>query len=78
MFSYFFVNSMMTISAVSFLANMDNKPLSLLINQFEDYGMMECAAVVAIMIFIVNFSLKIIIGALKKHGEKINANKKTI
>ncbi len=78
MFSYFFVNSMMTISAVSFLANMDNKPLSLLINQFEDYGMMECAAVVAIMIFAVNFTLKIIIGAIKKHGEKRNANKETI
>ena len=78
MFSYFFVNSMMTISAVSFLANMDNKPLSLLINQFEDYGMMECAAVVAIMIFVVNISIKVIIGLIKKHGEKKYVNKKTV
>ena len=46
MFSYFFVNCMMTISAVSFLASTANKPVSLMINQFEAQMQLECAAVV--------------------------------
>ncbi len=78
MFSYFFVNSMMTISAVSFLATPDNKPLALLINQFETYNMMECAAVVAILIFAVNVTVKGIVGAIKKHGEKKDVKSKTV
>ncbi|MDE7453532.1 MAG: ABC transporter permease subunit [Clostridia bacterium] len=73
MLSYFFVNSMMTISAVSFLATSDNKPLSLLINQFETYNMMECAAVVALLIFIVNICIKAIAGLIKKFGDKKRA-----
>ena len=70
MFSYFFVNSMMTISAVSFLANSDNKPLSLLINQFETYNMMECAAVVALLILVVNILMKGIVYLIKTIGTK--------
>ncbi len=58
MLSYFFVNSMMTISAVSFLASPQNKPLSLLINQFETYNMLECSAVVAILILLSNIIIK--------------------
>ncbi|MBQ3791661.1 MAG: ABC transporter permease subunit, partial [Clostridia bacterium] len=58
MFTYFFVNCMMTISAVSFLATAANKPLSLMINQFEAYNMLECAAVVALLILGVNLLLK--------------------
>ncbi len=74
MISYFFVNSMMTISAVSFLATTDNKPLSLLINQFETYNMMECAAVVALLIFIVNITMKIVASVIKKIGERKNVD----
>lgn len=70
MLTYFFVNSMMTISAVSFLATLDNKPLSLLINQFETYSMLECAAVVALLIFIVNVCIKALAGLIKKIGER--------
>jgi len=58
MFSYFFVNSMMTISAVSFLANASTKPVSLLINQFEAQMQMECAAVVSLVILLVNMFVK--------------------
>lgn len=78
MFSYFFVNSMMTISAVSFLATSDNKPLALLINQFETYNMMECAAVVAILIFAVNILVKAVFGLIRKYGGKRRAHKKTV
>ena len=44
MFAYFFVNCMMTISAVSFLANTSNKPIALMINQFEAQMQLELAA----------------------------------
>ena len=70
MFSYFFVNSMMTISAVSFLSTPDNKPLSLLINQFETYNMMECAAVVALLILSVNIIMKGIVYLVKTIGAR--------
>ncbi len=58
MFAYFFVNCMMTISAVSFLANTDNKPVSLLITQFEAQSQFECAAVVSLAILAVNLIIK--------------------
>ena len=65
MFSYFFVNCMMTISAVSFLATPKNKPVSLLINQYESYNMMECAATVALLILVTNLIMKAIIHLIK-------------
>lgn len=58
MFSYFFVNCMMTISAVSFLATTANKPVALMINQFEAQMQLECAAVVSLMILCVNLLIK--------------------
>ena len=70
MFSYFFVNCMMTISAVSFLATSDNKPLSLLINEFERQNKLECAAVVALLILIVNMLMKGIVYLIKVIGGK--------
>ncbi len=66
MFSYFFVNSMMTISAVSFLATTINKPISLMITQFEAQMMLECAAVVSLAILFVNLLMKIVIHFLKR------------
>ncbi len=65
MFSYFFVNCMMTISAVSFLANTSNKPVSLMINQFEAQMQLECAAVVSLMILLTNLLIKGIVHVLK-------------
>lgn len=56
--SYFFVNSMMTISAVSFLANINTKPLSLMIGQFEGQMLYECAAVVSLVIMFMNIIVK--------------------
>ena len=77
MFSYFFVNSMMTISAVSFLSTPSNKPISLLINQFETYNMMECAAVVALLILVINMAMKGIVYLIRTIGNK-HAIQKTI
>lgn len=77
MFSYFFVNCMMTISAVSFLATAGNKPVSLLINQFESYNMMECAATVALLILVTNLIMKTVTYLIKNTG-KTNAYKKSV
>jgi len=65
MFSYFFVNCMMTISAVSFLANTSNKPVALMINQFEAQMQLECAAVVSLMILLMNLAVKGTVHVLK-------------
>ena len=65
MFSYFFVNSMVTISAVSFLAPPSPKPLALLINQFQDQRQLESAAFVSLLIFVVNVLLRLTIRGVK-------------
>lgn len=67
MISYFFVNCMITISAVSFLANTSNKPVALMINQFEAQMQLESAAVVSLMILAANLVIK---GVFHLLGEK--------
>lgn len=59
MFSYFFVNAMMTISAVSFLAPPAPKVVALMINQFEAQLLMESAAFVSLLILFVNLIVKL-------------------
>ena len=66
MFSYFFVNCMMTISAVSFLATAANKPVSLMINQFETQMQLECAAIVSLAILVSNLLVKGLLYIYKK------------
>lgn len=66
MFVYFFVNSMMTISAVSFLAPPSPKPVALMINQFEAQLLMESAAFVSLMILGVNVLLKLAVNLMKR------------
>lgn len=58
MLAYFFVNCMITISAVSFLSNTINKPISLMINQFEAQMQLESAAVVSLLILIANLTIR--------------------
>ena len=71
MFSYFFVNCMVTISAVSFLAKVSNRPISLLINQLEQRGQFECIAVVSLLILAVNLAVKGIAYLFKaKHKQR--------
>ena len=66
MYSYFFVNAMITISAVSFLSTTRNKPVSLMINQFEAQMQLECAAVISLMILLTNLLIKGIVHVVKK------------
>lgn len=74
MFYYFFVNSMMTISAVSFLAKYSTKPISLMIGQFEGQMLYECAAVVSLIILFTNVIMKIIVTCVTNIAAKRNAN----
>lgn len=66
MMSYFFVNCMMTISAVSFLANVSDKPVALMITQFEGQMQLECAAFVSLIILVVNVAMKYVVFMTKK------------
>ncbi|MEG2625270.1 MAG: ABC transporter permease subunit [Christensenella sp.] len=70
MFAYFFVNSMMTISAVAFLSTLTTQPLSLMITMFEAQSLLECAAFVSILILAVNLILKGLVGLYKRNLKK--------
>lgn len=64
MISYFFVNSMITISAVSFLITVKNMPISLMITQFESQMMLECSAFVSLLILLINAVVKGVVFSL--------------
>jgi iron(III) transport system permease protein len=66
MMSYFFVNSMITISAVSFLNTVRNKPLSMMITQFEAQLFLEGAAFVSILILGCNLAVKCLVSLLRR------------
>ena len=54
MFSYFFLNSMITISAVAFLCSYDNQPLSILITTYEKNSNYEMQSVISLIILMLN------------------------
>ena len=66
MYSYFFVNAMITISAVSFLINFRTMPLSLLIPQLESQSFIEGTALVSLMILGINLLEKGIAFVVKR------------
>ena len=66
MFSYFFVNCMVTISAVSFLATTLDMPLALLITDLDTQRLTECAAFVSLLILATNVVLKVVVAAAKR------------
>ena len=70
MFSYLFVNSMVTISAVSFLANFKNMPLALMIPQFDAQSLIEATAFISIIILFVNGVMKLAVYFLKRYISK--------
>lgn len=70
MYSYFFVNAMITISAVSFLMNFRTMPLSLMIPQLESQSFIEGTAMVSLLILVINLVEKGIAFAVKKNVAK--------
>ena len=65
MFSYFFLNSMITISAVAFLCTYANQPLSILITSFEKNSNYEMQSVISLLILVVNALFRICFDALE-------------
>ena len=61
MFAYFFVNSMITISAVSFLFTTKTMPMSLLINKYEEDFLLGEAAIISLIILTINIIIKLIV-----------------
>ena len=74
MFAYFFVNSMVTISAVTFLFNTKTMPLSLLINNYEGNMMLGEAAIVSLIILFVNVIVKFSIYLINRKEERSERN----
>lgn len=70
MFSYFFVNSMITISAVTFLFNTRNMPLSLLVSRYESNMMLGEAAIISLIILIINIIVKLTIYLINRKEHK--------
>lgn len=66
MYSYYFVNAMITISAVSFLVNFRTMPLSLLIPQLESQSFIEGTALVSLLILMLNLGEKTVAFLLKR------------
>ena len=61
-------------AAVSFLANVNNKPIALMITQFEGQMQLECAAFVSLIILVVNVAMKYVVFlAKRKYGRVVNA-----
>lgn len=76
MFAYFFVNSMITISAVTFLFNTKTMPLSLLINTYEENLMLGEAAIISLIILLFNIIVKGMVYYINRveHRRKMYAN----
>ena len=67
MFAYFFVNSMITISAVTFLFTVRTMPLSLLINNYESNMLLGEAAIVSLIILFFNLIVKGIVYIINRY-----------
>lgn len=74
MFSYFFLNSMITISAVAFLCSYETQPLSILITTYEKNSNYEMQSVISLIILFINIVFRsiftIIMAVMNKLTEK--------
>lgn len=78
MISYFFVNSMVTISAITFLFNTKTMPLSLLINNYEGNMMLGEAAIISLIILFFNVIVKGIIYIINRKESRRSINEYNI
>lgn len=65
MFSYFFLNSMITISAVAFLCTYANQPLSILITSFEKNSNYEMQSVISLLILGINVLYRVVFSLIE-------------
>ena len=73
MFSYFFLNSMITISAVAFLCTYDNQPLSILITTYEKNSNYEMQSVISLLILALNILARIVFTAVSNALKKADS-----
>ncbi len=59
-FMYYFVNSMVTVSAIVFLYNTTNKPAAIAILNMDDNGDYAAAAAMSILILLINIVMRLI------------------
>lgn len=78
MFSYFFLNSMITISAVAFLCSLSNQPLAILISSYEKNGNFEMQAAISVVLLAINLLTKIILNVLSNVFSKKNIKEEKI
>ena len=78
MLAYFFVNSMVTISAITFLFNTKTMPLSLLINNYEGNMMLGEAAIISLIILFFNIIVKGIIYIINRKESRRSINEYNI
>lgn len=78
MLAYFFVNSMVTISAITFLFNTRTMPLSLLINNYEGNMMLGEAAIISLIILFFNVIVKGIIYIVNRKESRRSINEYNI
>ena len=64
MFSYFFINSMITISAVSFLASVKIMPLAVAITRYEPLENLSMESVISTFILLINITAKIVFDSI--------------
>ncbi len=76
MFSYFFLNSMITISAVAFLCSYDNQPLSILITTYEKNSNYEMQSVISLLILFLNVVFRAVFTALSEGVGRLGAREK--
>ena len=75
MFSYLFINSMITISAVSFLCTYETQPLAVSITTYENQAIWEMESVISTLILLINLIAKIGFDYLGRFLERINKGK---
>ncbi len=69
MYSFYFVNAMITISAVSFLINFRTTTLSLMIPQLESQSFPEGTAIISLLILLLNLLEKAIASLIRRYSE---------
>ena len=67
---YFFVNSMVTVSAVVFLYTASSKPASIVILNMDDNGDYAAAAAMSILIFLINIAVRTIYEIANSYAHK--------
>lgn len=76
-FSYYFVNAIVTVSAIIFITGARTMVMTTKIKELQHYAKFNEIFVLSILIFVLNVVAKLIFGLLKKNKSKKKRSKKT-